>query len=348
MTASAKPDGTTGMHDVETPDLEAVARPLLELMQVLTGLETTFITAIDWAAQDQQVLYALNTAELEVAEGSVVEWSDSMCRWIFLSGHEHTSDVMGDFPGSLGADRLAMQTFFAVPILADDRAIGTVCGASRRVIDINAATLAMVRLVAKALAAQLRTQQESRDQADRADQAEFLALTDVLTALPNRRAFTSRLEEELARSGRHDHSIALLLIDVDEFKAINDTYGHEAGDDVLRAVGVSLREVSRAGDVLARLGGDEFGLALSHTDVSGAVLVAERIRATFAALCAGLNVPCTLSIGVSSSDGTPRAALMVAADRALYRGKRSGRDCVEIWDGGLEAANIDVVERSAP
>jgi len=315
--------------------LEQVVRPLLELMQSLSGLETTFITQIDWDGQEQEVRYALNTAELQVDEGSVLDWSDSMCRWVFLSGKEQTSDVQGDFPDSLGAEQLGMQTFFAVPVLADGRMIGTVCGASRRVVPITDPMLAMMRLVARAMAVQLQTDQESRTHRDRANRAVVLALTDELTELPNRRAFNSRVEQELARSGRNPYDVAVLMVDVDEFKAVNDQFGHEVGDQVLRAVAKAMRSGSRVEDVLARLGGDEFALMLSYTDVVGAVRISERVRRAFAELSTAMGVCCSISIGLSTSEATPRRELVVAADRALYRSKALGRNRVEVWAGPL-------------
>ncbi len=335
---AASPPRTTPEATKALPSpspLEQVARPLLELMQSISGLETTFITQIDWDDQTQEVVYALNSAELQVTEGSVVDWSDSMCRWVFLSGQEQTSDVKGAFPDSLGAKKLGMETFFAVPVLAEGRTIGTVCGASRQVVEINDAVLAMMRLVAMAMAVQLQTDQESRAHSDRANRAEVLALTDDLTGLPNRRAFNSRAEQELARSARHPCHVAVLMLDVDEFKAVNDQFGHAVGDQVLQAVAQAMRSGSRVEDVLARLGGDEFALTLSNTDAVGAVRAAERVRRAFAELSAAMGVCCSISIGLSTSEATPRRELIAAADQALYRSKALGRNRVEVWAGPL-------------
>jgi len=329
------------MSDDLPSALEEVVRPLLELMQVITGLETTFVTSIDWVAQDQEVLFSRNTAELQVAEGSTLNWSDSMCRLAFLSGYEHTSDVGGLFPGSLGADLLGMQTFFAVPILVEDRTIGTVCGASRSVIDMDAKSLQLMRLVSQAIAVQLATEQGSQAYRRRAESAEVLASTDVLTGLPNRRAFTARWEEELARSARHGSGIALLLIDVDEFKVVNDDRGHDVGDEVLRAVSHAMQEACRADDFPARIGGDEFAVVLSHADAVGAMALGVRIQTHFARACLVLGVSCSLSIGVGTSAGSPRRSLMADADHALYRSKHQGGNRIEVWDEGMAAEDGD-------
>jgi len=310
-------------------EMEHVARPLLELMQRISGLETTFITRIDWTAQRQEVVLALNTSdELEVAERSELDWTDSMCRWAFLSGKEQSSDVPGDFPGSRGADRLGMQTFFAVPILSDDeKVMGTACGASRDVVPLSDETLALMRLVCKSLSHQMQTEVAARAM-------EVLALTDGLTGLANQRGFTSRFEEELARSGRHDYLIAVLRLDVDRFKDVNDTHGHEAGDRVLKSLSATMRRVSRIEDVAARPGGDEFILVVPYADAAAAQLVAARIRAELAEAMLDLEGGCTVSIGIASSAETPRRELMAAADRALYQAKKSGGDSSHVWQGG--------------
>jgi len=342
-------------------ELDYMARPLLELMQRISGLETTFITRIDWAELRQEVVFALNTSpDLEVAEESWVDWSDSMCRWVFLSGKDQSSDVGGDFPGSLGADRLGMQTFFAVPILAgEDEVMGTVCGASREVVPVAEETLDLMRLVSRAVAHQMQAEVSVRAERARADDAEMksasahaeaasnataaqamevLAFSDALTRLPNQRAFMARFEAELARSGRHDFPIAVLRIDVDSFKSINDTFGHEAGDRVLASVGEVLLRVSRAEDLPARPGGDEFILVVSYSDVDGAAAVAGRIRKEITEASLNLPAPYTVSIGISSSLLTPRRHLLEAADRALYQTKSSGKDGFSVWPGELESA----------
>ena len=113
------------VNEVGPTGFERLARPLLELIQHLTGLETTFVTQIDWAAQRQEVLLALNTAELQVVEGSVTSWSETMCRQAFLSNKDHSCDVPTDFPGSLAAEQLGMRSYFALPILDGDDTIGT-------------------------------------------------------------------------------------------------------------------------------------------------------------------------------------------------------------------------------
>ena len=319
------------MANAQLVGFERLARPLLELIQRLTGLETSFVTQIDWASQTQEVVFAMNTSELQVAEGSVVDWSDSMCRWAFLSGKEQSSDVSTDFPGSVGGDQLGMRSFLALPILSGDTTLGTVCGASRRTVQLEPHVVESIRLISKALSFQMASHVESEALLARAERAEALALVDPLTGLANRRAFTSRLEEELARSGRHDAPIALLAIDLDKFKSVNDTYGHAGGDVVLVTASDVLRRAARSEDVPARLGGDEFALLLAHCDAAGVQAVATRIVEQFGQAASGINMPCTLSIGTSTSDTSPRRSLLADADKALYRSKAKGGGHTQAW-----------------
>ncbi len=301
---------------------ERSSRPLLRLVQGITGLETSFITSIDWDAQTQTVALASNAGELQVAEGTTLDWADSMCRWSLLSGSEHTSDVATAYPGSTGADVLGMRSFLAVPILDEGRTVGTLCGASRSSVPVGDDQLRHLRLIAESLAFQLLNHIEHHQDRLRADQAEALARTDSLTGLANHRAFTSRLEEELARSGRHGTHVSVLAMDVDSFKRVNDSYGHESGNDLLVALADVLRAEARLEDTPARLGGDEFALLLPHTEEAGAEFTAARIAEAFRDAAVALGHPATLSVGVASSTSSSRRTLMVAADDALYAQKR--------------------------
>ncbi|MEO7252272.1 MAG: GGDEF domain-containing protein, partial [Arenimonas sp.] len=167
---------------------------------------------------------------------------------------------------------------------------------------------------------------ESRRHAQDSERMELLAHTDVLTGLPNRRAFISRWEDELARSARRAYPLGLLLIDADRFKSVNDHFGHSKGDAVLRAIGAALQEVARSEDSAARLGGDEFALVVSHCHGQALLAMAANIRRMFAQATAQLGVDTTLSIGIVSSDTCPRLRMLAEADAELYRSKAAGGD----------------------
>ena len=161
---------------------------------------------------------------------------------------------------------------------------------------------------------------------------EELSLTDSLTSLRNRRAFDERLEDAFEQARRYERPLSLILIDVDHFKPINDAFGHDTGDAVLRGVAELIADSTRQADFVARIGGEEFGVLLPETPLFEAMQVAEKIRARIAATpVATLDV--TVSLGVanalhSSVRNTPE--LYHAADQALYRAKANGRNRTEM------------------
>lgn len=165
-----------------------------------------------------------------------------------------------------------------------------------------------------------------------------LATTDPLTGAANRRRFLERLEEERARVGRYDDPAALLMLDLDHFKQVNDAHGHAAGDMVLRHFTNLARPMLRRTDLFGRLGGEEFGVLLTSTDLPGAVEFAERFRLQVAhnpAQAGDSPIPITVSIGVTEigrGDDGPDC-ILARADEALYRAKRNGRNTVELVKG---------------
>jgi two-component system, cell cycle response regulator len=164
--------------------------------------------------------------------------------------------------------------------------------------------------------------------------AEALARTDVLTGLFNRRRFTDALKHEFAVTRRYRNTLSCLLLDVDHFKQINDRFGHDAGDQVLKEVALRFSRSLREVDLVARYGGEEFAVLLPYTNKSGACIVAERLRNSVRTRqfhFGGESLTITISIGCAdSSDPSATSAeeLMKAADIALYRAKRGGRDRV--------------------
>lgn len=162
------------------------------------------------------------------------------------------------------------------------------------------------------------------------------ATTDALTALANRRAFEARLEQEIARAKRYHQPLSLLVLDLDHFKRINDTYGHAAGDEVLRRVASLVTGSIRQVDLAARYGGEELAVIVPMTPLKGAQVAAERLRRLIADAQIEIadqsgttSISVTVSIGVATlCNGQGRDALFTSADQALYRAKETGRDRV--------------------
>jgi diguanylate cyclase (GGDEF)-like protein len=155
-----------------------------------------------------------------------------------------------------------------------------------------------------------------------------LATQDDLTGLSNHRAFQERLTAEVRRADRYQAPLVLIMIDVDHFKQYNDTYGHPAGDTVLKRIAVLLQSGIRDTDMAARYGGEEFALILPEMDRGSALTVAERVRAAVAS-APWEKRAVTVSLGVCSlSQAADPSALIVCADDALYRSKKNGKNRV--------------------
>jgi len=175
-------------------------------------------------------------------------------------------------------------------------------------------------------------------------QLQAAARTDAKTGLLNAAAWQREADAELARALHAEHPVSVLLIDVDHFKRVNDSYGHLIGDEVLKSLATELRQQVRDYDVVGRFGGEEFTVLLPRTEAKEAVLIAERLRrsASTLAILAGENrIVVTISIGIAvlGSHGRDLFELLAAADLALYRAKDKGRDQVCLYgsDGGSDA-----------
>lgn len=175
------------------------------------------------------------------------------------------------------------------------------------------------------------------DQKQLQGQLQQLASTDSLTGLSNRRAFFAGMEQILALSSRHLRPVSIMLADIDHFKEVNDTYGHQAGDAVLRHVAQLIRQTLRASDMAARVGGEEFALLLPETGRAGAFSMADRLRRAIAEdICVHGDqpIPITISFGLAcleahdSGDAPSCDEFLRAADSALYASKRAGRNRV--------------------
>lgn len=162
------------------------------------------------------------------------------------------------------------------------------------------------------------------------DTCEEAAHTDHLTGLANRRRFERQLEREVTRTRRYGRPFCLLLIDIDHFKNVNDTYGHEAGDEAIRQLANVLQAGTRGIDTASRIGGEEFAVILTETDLARGSEVAERLRLAIKEMRIPSAGSITASFGLAecSASGLDGRGLFAAADAALYEAKRRGRDCI--------------------
>jgi diguanylate cyclase (GGDEF)-like protein len=199
-----------------------------------------------------------------------------------------------------------------------------------KIINVVAGTVVLALLLYQWLPEAVRewakSQQRTRD-------LEKLAAIDPLTGISNRRQFESLARAELGRSQRYMRPLSLLMIDIDHFKQVNDRFGHEAGDRVLKFLANVLISAKRASDVVGRIGGEEFAILLPETSKEAALVIAERLRQlaqTCAPAIAGEKLDVTISIGVAAASirTSGMETLCRQADQALYEAKRSGRNRV--------------------
>ena len=229
----------------------------------------------------------------------------------------HQDPRFRDNPFVTGAPHVRF--YAGVPVRsADGHGVGTVCVADTRPRRIGERQLAVLGdfadIVGETLA--LRT----------------LAMRDELTGTLSRRAFREQGEQVASLAGRHRHNLTAICFDLDHFKAVNDTFGHAAGDEVLRRAADAARERLRTSDIFGRLGGEEFGVILPETDRQGALQVAEKLRRDISALrfeFGGRTIGVTASFGIATFDIETRdlEGLMTRADAALYDAKARGRNC---------------------
>lgn len=184
------------------------------------------------------------------------------------------------------------------------------------------------------------------------DELRKLATTDPLTGAFNRRCFRNMAAEEISRSRRHNRPLTVLMLDIDHFKKINDTYGHAGGDEALQRVVAAISRLMRLNDVLGRFGGEEFALLLPETGIAGAMKLAERIRLAIASMIVtweDRSFQFTVSIGAARyEDGQDIDVALNAADQALYRAKTSGRNRTISADDLVVPSGQAVAENTLP
>jgi diguanylate cyclase (GGDEF)-like protein len=217
------------------------------------------------------------------------------------------------------------ESLLTVPLRSRNRTLGAIVLASRRGA-FDSASQRVLAILANQAAATLSLIKDKEKQAE-------LAVRDGLTGLYNRRAFGELLAQAVAREDRQQGRFGLLILDLDHFKKLNDTYGHPAGDAALKSAAEVLRRHLRRGDQAARYGGEEFVAILPGTDEAGAQHLAERVRDAVARnrlVFEGAKIQMTASCGLAvwPGDGKEAEALLAAADRALYAAKQGGRNRV--------------------
>ncbi len=266
---------------------------------------------------------------------------------VFSSGRPlYVRDVRQLQGAANAAGRYRTHSFAAIPLFANAEVVGVLAVTDKKDGSPLAASDMLTLRFAAAIAVLAIVAARSRDEAGRLT---YAATVDALTGLHNRPYLDERLHEEVERARRNGASLAVLMADVDDFKLINDTYGHQRGDAVLKVVGGILRTSVRVFDICARYGGDEFAILMPSSDARDAAACAERIRRRVEE-CKGDELtlplpPITMSIGVAvAASGESTADLILRADRSLYEAKAAGKNRVRVYVG-TSGRRAQLVER---
>jgi diguanylate cyclase (GGDEF)-like protein len=222
-----------------------------------------------------------------------------------------------------------MPSLLVLPLLVHEKPLGTLVLGSRRRSAFGDAVRPTLEVLASHVAVSLANARLLK-------RLEEMATTDGLTGLFNKRALTDIGQQKLRSASRFKKPLSLLVCDIDHFKRVNDTYGHDVGDVVIKGFADVLKRVKRDTDAVGRFGGEEFVVVCEETDERGAMLLSERIRTelqetTFHTELGPLQVTCSIGVAPYPLAGQSWDALFKATDEALYASKRGGRNRVTIW-----------------
>ncbi len=310
----------------DAEDLEGLARPLLELMETVTGLESTYLTTIDLDRGVQHVLFARNSQSMEIPEGLSVPWGDTLCKRALEEGRAYTPDVAGCWGDSDAARALGIQTYLSQPIrVLDGSVYGTLCAASGSKVAVQPEVLRVVGLFARLVAHQIDSERELKRLKSLADDLTLHAQTDPLTGVANRRGLMDRLERMLDRARREQGTVMVAFVDLDGFKRINDQHGHEAGDRFLCQMAKKLSDSIRANDLIGRYGGDEFVIVTGAGDAGAfSRRIEEATTGRFFACQTVIEYAgASVGVAVASPDECDAHTLLSRADGAMYACKQA-------------------------
>jgi diguanylate cyclase (GGDEF)-like protein len=279
-------------------------------------------------AIDRLVIAATHGFPMAAVKDERIEPGAWVVGHVYASGRPvFVRDIAQIRSGPTALRRYRTSSFVAAPLFAGAEPIGVLSATDKR----DGSSFERADAIAlRAFAATAALAIAAARNADEANRLSYVATADSVTTLFNRSYFDTRLHQELERARRAATPLTVLLLDIDDFKTINDTCGHQFGDTILHAVGEILRSSVRVFDICARFGGDEFAILMPSTDRTRATASAERIRkrvATHATFPSGPRLTVSIGVAVSREDDTP-ADLVRRADRLLYEAKAAGKNRV--------------------
>lgn len=306
------------------PDFAAAARGVLAHLQGRLGMRLWLVTRA--AGEHQVVLQARDAPQgYGISAGAVLSWEGSLCAAMVAGKGPHVAPRVADVPAFASAPNrrtAPIEAYVGVPLLRPDGAVfGTLCAFDPEPQDEQLRGAEdLVLLQARLLSTLLHLELTTDELARRLERAETAASTDVLTGLGNRRGWESVLEAEEARCRRYGHPASVLVVDLDDLKVLNDSEGHAAGDDLLRAAASVLRTTVRVSDYVARVGGDEFAVLAVETGDPGGAREADRLRRELDRA----GIAAAVGVGSRAPDGSLDVAWR-QADADMYRHKAARR-----------------------
>ncbi len=308
--------------------LEGLVRQLLEMLEIVTDMESTYLTKVDINARLQHILYARNSKKMQIPEGLSVPWGDTLCKRAIDSGTIFSNQVAELWADCDAAKALGITTYMSIPVhLADGSLYGTLCATSTQQKELSERGEQVLRLFAGLIAQYI--QKESLVSQLREANAALIAhsYTDALTGLPNRRAIFENLTTLFSLAKHLKRNAVIAFIDLDDFKLINDRFGHETGDRFLIEVGKRLTDEQTQDEIIGRLGGDEFLVACLSKGDEEINLLKTRLNARIAGeywLGQVHIVYPGASLGVVEVDpaSTDADSALRDADLAMYQDKK--------------------------
>jgi diguanylate cyclase (GGDEF)-like protein len=304
-----------------------------------TAFDFAAVTLFDRARSEHEIC-AVSGDEAEELVGQRFRHNSGLVSMVVAN--RHPLPYRGDYDPArqmVFSRRLApppMPSLLVLPLSVHERPLGTLVLGSRRRGAFGDAVRPTLEVLASHVAVSLANARMMK-------RLEEMATTDGLTGLYNKRALTEAAQQKLKSAGRFKKPLSVLVCDIDHFKKVNDTYGHDFGDLVIKGFGDVLKRTKRDTDVVGRFGGEEFVLVCEETDAEGAALLAERVRAeleatSFNAESGPVRVTCSVGVATFPAAGPDWDALFKATDEALYASKRGGRNRVTVWSPRLGCA----------
>jgi diguanylate cyclase len=302
-------------------DFEAAARALLALLQRRLGFDLWMVTRTE--GDDWIVLQSADRGYYGIHAGSVFRWADTFCSQMVKGNGPRIaphSELVPAYAAAPIGRAIRINAYVGMPLVrADGSLFGTLCAihpspqpasvvAEQDLLEFLGAMLSTL------LQAELKAAEETR----RAERLGAEALTDAMTSLYNRRGWERLVACEEDRCRRYGHSAAVVVVDLDELKQVNDTKGHAAGDALIVRAGSALRQASRSLDIVARLGGDEFGILGVECDRAGGKALLERVRTALAAE----NIKASIGLAMREPSNEIKDA-WDKADQLMYEQKRA-------------------------